>query len=174
MTALRGFRVVELAEGVSGEYCGKLLSDFGAEIIKIERPDSGSPTRAMTLHTEGGVESSGLFAYLNTNKKSVVLDIGTESGAGLIAKLIASADVVIDDHNADWQQRFGLTPDEVEAKYPSVVFCSITPFGQGAPREWANAKSINVFHASGWGYHTPSAPDRSKPPLKGPGRFVFD
>lgn len=174
MTALQGFRVVELAEGVAGEYCGKLLSDFGAEVIKIERPGSGSPTRSMAPLIGEGIENSGLFAYLNTNKKSVALDIGTRSGADLIAKLIASADVVIDDHDTAWQERFGLTPGEVETKYPSVVFCAITPFGQGAPAEWANAKSINIFHASGWGFHTPSAPDRSKPPLKGPGRFLCD
>jgi crotonobetainyl-CoA:carnitine CoA-transferase CaiB-like acyl-CoA transferase len=174
MTALQGFRVVELAEGVAGEYCGKLLSDFGAEVIKIERPGSGSPTRAMAPLTGEGVENSGLFAYLNTNKKSVALDIATGHGAALTAKLIAAADVVIDDHDAAWQGRFGLTSDEVEKKYPYVVFCAITPFGRNAPSEWANAKSLNVFHASGWGYHTPSAPDRSMPPLKGPGRFICD
>ena len=63
VSALDGFRVVELAESVAGEYCGKLLADFGAEVIKIERRQTGSPTRAMTPST--------LFAYLNTNKKSV-------------------------------------------------------------------------------------------------------
>src|ERR1700761_5014096 len=101
MSALRGFRIVELAEGVSGEFCGKLLSDFGAEVIKIERPGDGSPTRTMAPHTGEGVEGSGLFAYLNTNKKSVALDIGKD--AELIGKLIATADVVIDDHDAVWQ-----------------------------------------------------------------------
>src|ERR1700744_130125 len=121
MGALQGFRIVELAEGVAGEYCGKLLSDFGAEVIKIERPGSGSPTRAMAPHVGEGVESSALFAYLNTNKKSVVLDIAKKSDAGLIAKLIAGADVVIDDHDAAWQRTFGLTPADVESKYPSAV-----------------------------------------------------
>ncbi|OJZ70214.1 hypothetical protein BRW65_20955 [Mycobacterium paraffinicum] len=58
----------------------------------------------------------------------------------------------------DWPQR-----------HPDVVFCSITPFGQGAAAEFGNAASINVFHASGWGYHMPSHPDPAKPPLRGPG-----
>ncbi len=76
MSALTGIRVVELAESVAGEYCGKLLADFGAEVIKIEAPGCGSPTRAMApIVGDAGCEGSALFAYLNTNKHSVVLDI---------------------------------------------------------------------------------------------------
>ena len=79
MSALKGFRVVELAESVAGEYCGKLLADFGAEVIKVEAPGCGSPTRAMApiLANNAGCEGSALFAYLNTNKQSVVLDLGS-------------------------------------------------------------------------------------------------
>ena len=146
MSALKGFRVVELAESVAGEYCGKLLADFGAEVIKVEAP-AGSPTRA----------GSALFAYLNTNKQSVVLD------AERMHELIASADAVIENRASGWAER-----------YPNVVFCSITPFGLGAAAEFGNAKSINVFHASGWGYHTPSHADPGKPPLQGPGCFLAD
>ncbi len=151
MSALNGIRIVELAESVAGEYCGKLLADFGAEVIKIERPHTGSPTRAMT--------PSSLFAYLNTNKKSVVLD-----GESL-DDVVATARAVIDDHTSS----VGLA-----RRHHEVVFCSITPFGIDAPAEMRNAKSINVFHASGWGYHTPSHADPALPPLKGPGRFLAD
>jgi crotonobetainyl-CoA:carnitine CoA-transferase CaiB-like acyl-CoA transferase len=151
MSALKGFRVVELAESVAGEYCGKLLADFGAEVIKVEAPGCGSPTRAMT--------PSALFAYLNTNKQSVVVDAGSER----LEEIISSADAVIEDH----------PPTQAE-RHPGVVFCSITPFGRGAAAEFENAKSINVFHASGWGYHTPSHADPVKPPLQGPGRFLAD
>lgn len=157
MSALTAFRVIELAGSVAGEYCGKLLADFGAEVIKVEAPGRGSPTRAMAPRVADGCEGSGLFAYLNTNKQSVVLD------AERLRQLIGTADAVIDDGDTDWAQR-----------HPSVVFCSITPFGGNAPAEYANAKSINVFHASGWGYHTPSHPDPTRPPLRGPGRFLAD
>ncbi|HZE17011.1 MAG TPA: CoA transferase, partial [Mycobacterium sp.] len=68
MSALTGIRVVELAESVAGEYCGKLLADFGAEVIKVEAPGRGSPTRAMSPLVGDGCEGSGLFGYLNTNK----------------------------------------------------------------------------------------------------------
>jgi crotonobetainyl-CoA:carnitine CoA-transferase CaiB-like acyl-CoA transferase len=165
MSALRGFRVVELSESVAGEYCGKLLADFGAEVIKVEAAGRGSPTRAMApvLGDGAGCEGSVLFAYLNTNKESVVLDTTSAADVECLHKLIDSADAVIDDGATSWAQQ-----------HPSVVFCSVTPFGQGAAAEYANAKSINVFHASGWGYHTPSHPDPSKPPLQGPGRFIAD
>jgi len=157
MSALTGFRIVELAETVAGEYCGKLLADFGAEVIKVEAPERGSRTRGMAPILAGGSEGSAVFAHLNTNKRSAVLD------AERLRELISSADAVIEDRDSGRSER-----------HPSVVFCSITPFGSGAPAEFGNAKSINVFHASGWGYHTPSHADPGKPPLQGPGRFPAD
>jgi crotonobetainyl-CoA:carnitine CoA-transferase CaiB-like acyl-CoA transferase len=151
-----------------------LLSDFGAEVIKVERPE-GSPTRRLAPLVGGEApDNSGLFAYLNTNKKSVTLDVGSHAGTTMLDRLLAVADVVIDDHDETWRQRHGLTAQDVERKYPKAVLCTITPFGKEAPQEFANAKSINVFNASGWGYHTPSAPDPARPPLKGPGRFISD
>ena len=149
VSALSGIRVVELAESVAGEYCGKLLADLGADVVKIERPGRGSPTRAVT--------PGSVFAYLNTNKRSVELD------ERILHDVLASAHAVIDD---------GVT--DLASRHPDVVFCSITPFGRSAPAELQNAKSINVFHASGWGYHTPSHPDPALAPLKGPGRFLAD
>ena len=165
MSALKGFRVVELAESVAGEYCGKLLADFGAEVIKVEAPGCGSPTRAMApiLANNAGCEGSALFAYLNTNKQSVVLDLGSAADLEVLHQIIGGADAVVEDRATPWSER-----------HPNTVFCSITPFGQGVAPEFENAKSINVFHASGWGYHTPSHADPDKPPLQGPGRFLAD
>ena len=163
MSALRGTRIVELAESVAGEYCGKLLADLGADVIKVERPESGSPTRAMT-------PAVVLFAYLNTNKRSVELDVRS----GGLHDLIATADAVIDDHGPVWAQRVGITEREMARRHPGVVCCSVTPFGHDAPQDLQNAKSLNVFHSSGWGYHTPSHADPHLPPLKGPGRFLTD
>jgi crotonobetainyl-CoA:carnitine CoA-transferase CaiB-like acyl-CoA transferase len=163
MSALTGIRIIELAESVAGEYCGKLLADFGAEVIKIEAPKRGSATRAMAPVLGDGCEGSALFAYLNTNKRSVVLDLGSAADVERLHRLIDTADAVVEGRTADWS-----------AQHPSVVCCSITPYGQGVAAEFDNARSINVFHASGWGYHTPSHPDPTKPPLQGPGRFLVD
>src|SRR3546814_17632523 len=100
MSALSGFRILELSNGVGGEYCGKLLADFGAEIIKIERPGSGSATRSLSPFAPGvdGVEASGLFAYLNTGKQSVTLDLSGANGRAALAQLLPRVDAVIDDH----------------------------------------------------------------------------
>lgn len=171
MSALGNFRILELSESVSGEYCGKLLSDFGAEVIKLEKPGRGSPTRSLGPFGADG-ESSGLFAYLNTNKTSVTLDLSTPDGAATLGKLLSHVDVVIDDHAPGWLQSVGIDPERLEDNYSRLVLCSITPYGQSAPEDRVHAEDLNVFHSSGWGYHTPSAPDESKPPLKGPGRFL--
>lgn len=145
MSALTGFRVVELADSVASQYCGKLLADFGADVIKVEAPESSSRSRA------------ALFAYLNTNKRSVDLDPET------LQELIGGADAVVEDRATSWAEH-----------YPDVVFCSITPFGQTVGAEFGNAQSINVFHASGWGYHTPSHAGPDEPPLQGPGHYLAD
>jgi crotonobetainyl-CoA:carnitine CoA-transferase CaiB-like acyl-CoA transferase len=158
MSALTGLRIVELAESVAGEYCGKLLADFGAEVIKVERP-GGSPTRVMAPLAGGdGPERSAVFAYLNTNKRSVVID------GDAVDALVASADAVIGESSVA----------EFADRHPGVVLCAVTPYGIQAPPELQNAKSLNVFHSSGWGFHTPSHADPAKPPLKGPGRFLTD
>ncbi|MGA9490477.1 MAG: CoA transferase [Mycobacterium sp.] len=174
MSALTGIRIVELAESVAGEYCGKLLADFGAEVIKVERPGAGSATRAMApiVGDGGGPERSALFAYLNTNKRSVELDLSCADQIDVLHTLIATADAVVDDHAPPWAE--GLSADDLIGRHPGVVFCAVTPFGAKAPPELHNAKSLNVFHSSGWGYHTPSHADAAKPPLKGPGRFLAD
>jgi crotonobetainyl-CoA:carnitine CoA-transferase CaiB-like acyl-CoA transferase len=167
VTALHSFRVLELAEGVAGEYAGKLIADFGAEVIKLEKPGVGSPTRRMApLAAKGDApETSGLFAYLNTNKHSVAIEVTRE----MLAQLLPHVDVVIDDHAPGWLKKMGLDPAAFEAAYPHLILCSITPFGQDAPPERAHAEDITVFHASGWGYHTPSGADEKLPPLSGPG-----
>jgi crotonobetainyl-CoA:carnitine CoA-transferase CaiB-like acyl-CoA transferase len=178
VSALRGLRVLELAEGVAGEYCGKLLADFGAELVKIERPGVGSPTRRMGPFAAGGAEPerSGLFAYLNTNKRSVALDLTQTNAQASLQRLLARVDAVIDDHDGDWLQTLGLDAGRVRSAYPRLVLCTITPFGSAPPDERRHAEDLTVFHASGWGFHTPSgmatAADEQRPPLKGAGRFL--
>ncbi len=162
--------MLELAESVSGEYCGKLLGDFGAEVIKVERPGSGSPTRAMGPLASGveDPERSALFAYLNTNKSSVILDLAASGGLSTLARLLSRVDVVIDDHPVGWLRSVGIDPAEIEQSHPTLVLCAITPWGQEGPEVDAPAEDINIFHASGWGYHTPSASAPELPPLNGP------
>jgi crotonobetainyl-CoA:carnitine CoA-transferase CaiB-like acyl-CoA transferase len=174
MSALKGFKVLELAEGVAGEYCGKLLADFGAELIKIERPGVGSPTRRMGPFAADGAEPerSGLFAYLNTNKHSVALDLAQADARETVHALLGRVDAVIDDHGGDWLHKLGLDADSVRIAHPQLVLCAITPFGASPPEERRHAEDLTVFHASGWGFHTPTGADAQRPPLKGAGRFL--
>lgn len=173
MTALSTTKVLELTKSVSGEYCGKLLSDFGAEIIKLEDPAAGSPTRQMAPLAAAGddLERSGLFAYLNTNKRSVGLDITNDLGKETLNQLLKKVDVVISDHSGEWLNEIGLSEEQVEARYPHLVVCSITPFGLGLD-EPLQAEDLNAFHSSGWGFHTPSAADPARAPLKGAGQYL--
>lgn len=174
MSALSHCKVLELTESVSGEYCGKLLADFGAEVIKLEAPGGGSPTRRMAPLADRGEdpERSGLFAYLNTNKRSVALDIAAQRGAETLQQLLDKVDVVISDRPDGWLRDIGLDPANYLERRPGLVVCSITAYGQSETGEPEYAEDLNTFHSSGWGYHTPSGADDSRPPLKGPGRFL--
>lgn len=168
--ALAGIRIVEIAERPAGENTGKLLADFGAEVIKVERP-GGAPTRRMGPFKN---DESTVFAYFNTNKKSVVLDLEKPGDRATLDRLLARADALIDDHDEAWGAARGLTASDISTAHPHLVHCIITAFGQGAPAEWQKARPINVINAGGWAYHSPSEMPHEKPPLKGAGRFLPD
>jgi len=126
--ALDGIRVVELANYVSGPYAGMMLADFGAEVIKIEVPGTGDPFRGW-----GAVDYSPTFGSVNRSKKSVVLDLKTPDGKAAAARLIASADVVIENFRPGTLERLGLGYDESRAGNPRLIWCSITGFGNLGP-----------------------------------------
>lgn len=166
MTALAGRVIIETAERVCGEYAARLLADFGAEVIKVERP-GGAPTRTIGPFHDG---ESTVFRYLNSNKKSVLLDLDRPGDRTLLDRLLARADALIDDHRPDWAAVRGLSL----GSRPDLVHCAITPFGQAAPPHWQVARPINVINAGGWAWHTPSETPAHKPPLQGAGRFMSD
>lgn len=168
MGALKGLRIVELAESVAGEYCGRLLADLGAEVIKVERPGSGSPTRAMAPMIG---KTSALFAHLNVNKRSVALDLATGEGRDGLHGLIAGAAAVIDSHDLAWLANLGLDAERIAAAYPGLVVLSLTPFGLDASADLNASTGLILMQASGWGYHTASYDDLAKPPLKGAGPY---
>ncbi|MCT2400519.1 CaiB/BaiF CoA transferase family protein [Novosphingobium mangrovi (ex Huang et al. 2023)] len=168
--ALAGLVVIETAERASGEYAGKLLADLGAQVIKVERP-GGAPTRAMGPFCNG---ESALFAYLNTNKKSVVLDLGEPEDRAMLDRLLARAHALLDDHAEAWCESHGLSQTAVAKAHPALVHTVVTPFGQGAPADMQICRPINVINAGGWAYHSPSETPPDKPPLKGSGRFLSD
>ncbi|ASR37333.1 formyl-CoA transferase [Prauserella marina] len=127
---LEGVRVLELGNYIAGPTAGRLLADFGAEVIKVERPGRGDELRNWRLYA-GDV--SMLFRTINRNKKSVVIDLKSERGRELVLELVGHCDVVIENFRPGTLESWGLGPDELEAANPAVVLARISAFGQTGP-----------------------------------------
>ncbi|WP_166462669.1 CaiB/BaiF CoA transferase family protein [Amycolatopsis acidicola] len=126
---LAGLKVVELCHLIAGPYCGMLLADEGAEVIKVEPPTGElTRTREPIRTTEAG-SMSGYFGSLNRRKESVVLDLKTEAGIGLMHDLLAGADVFITNMRPQALRRLGLHPETLRERYSSLVVASMTGFG---------------------------------------------
>jgi len=170
--ALEGAKVLEFAEFVSGPFCAKLLADLGAEVIKVERPLVGDSARRKGPFPQDipHSERSGLFLYLNTNKKGISLDVGTALGKRIFLKLVQWADILIEDHLPQEMEEMGLTYGALREVNPRLVMTSITPYGQTGPYANYRAYNLNTFHAGGEGYTTPSGSvDVDREPLKAGG-----
>ena len=132
-------RVLDLTRYTSGPFCTRVLGDYGADVIKIEQPGSGDPARALPpfYQDEPGPERSGLFLMLNTNKRSVTLDLKSERGREVALKLAASAQVVVENFAPGTLDRLGLGFEALREVNPGVVLTSISNFGQDGPyRDW--------------------------------------
>ena len=135
---LEGVLVLDLSEWLAGPNCTKLLADFGARVVKVERP-GGDPARRMGPYPgdEPDPEQSGLFLHLNTNKESVVIDASHPDGADLVRTMAARADVVVESSRPGLLASWGLGAEELIAANPDLVVTSLTPFGQTGPyRDW--------------------------------------
>jgi formyl-CoA transferase len=126
--ALDNITVLEFASYVSGPYAGMMLSDLGAEVIKIESPNGGDAFRGW-----GPADYSATFGSVNRNKKSVVLDLKSEEGARAAFELALQADVLIENLRTGAMDRLGLGYDALKEKNPRLVYCSITGFGSTGP-----------------------------------------
>ena len=122
--ALDGIRILEFASYVSGPFAGMLLSDLGAEVVKIESPDGGDPFRNW-----GKQDYNGTFGSMNRNKKSVTLDLKTKEGQAAARKLALSADVVIENFRAGAMERLGLGYEALAVDNSKLIYCSISGFG---------------------------------------------
>ncbi len=172
--ALDDLVVVEFAQMVSGPMCGKMFADMGAEVIKIEPPGVGDEMRAHPPFPADvpHPEKSGSFLYLNTSKKSITLDPATATGAEVFRKLVALADVLIENHAPGYLDSIGLGYESLKVLNPRLIMASITPFGQTGPyRDWKGSDLIE-FAMSLTGYNTPTMVDdaENENPLRAPGR----
>lgn len=127
---LEGMKVLDLTRFLAGPYATMVLGDMGAEIVKIERFPGGDDARRMSPRVHG---ESYTFTMANRNKKSVALDLKSDRGREILMRLLADSDAVIENFRPGVTRRLGLDYDTVRAINPSVIYCSITGFGQTGP-----------------------------------------
>jgi len=149
--ALSGLRIVEYGHFISGPYCTKLMADLGAEVIKIEDPGSGDESRRHGPFP-GDVphpERSGLFLWLNANKKGITLDIWSESGRKVLEELIKKADILVENRPPLSPKKPGLDAEVLRQLNQRLIVTSITPFGLTGPYRDYKACELNCSAAGG-------------------------
>jgi crotonobetainyl-CoA:carnitine CoA-transferase CaiB-like acyl-CoA transferase len=139
MGALEGIRVLDLSRVLAGPWCGQILADLGAEVIKVERPKTGDDTRLWGppwMKDDQGKDTleAAYYQSANRNKLSIAIDIATPEGQKLVRTLAAGSDVLIENYKAGSLKKYGLDYDSLKAINPKLVYCSITGFGQTGPR----------------------------------------
>jgi crotonobetainyl-CoA:carnitine CoA-transferase CaiB-like acyl-CoA transferase len=132
MTPLQGITVCDLTRVLSGPYCTMILADLGARVIKVEQPGRGDDTRAWGPPFQSG--ESSYFLSINRNKESVTIDFKQPEGRELLDRLIARADVLVENFRPGTLARLGLDYASLAAADPRLVYCSISGFGQTGPR----------------------------------------
>ena len=134
---LAGLRVIELARILAGPWVGQSLADLGAEVIKIERPVTGDDTRhwgpPFVKAADGSDLDAAYFHACNRGKRSVAIDFEKPEGAALVRRLIAGADVVIENFKVGGLGKYGLAWEDLAPDHPRLVWCSISGFGQDGP-----------------------------------------
>jgi len=128
--ALEGMRVLEITQVMSGPFCGLLLADLGADVIKVEKPQ-GDDSRRMVPPTING--ESAPFMAINRNKRGISIDLKTDEGREVFRQLAARADVLIENFRPGTMDGLGLGYDELSAGHPELIYCSISGFGQTGP-----------------------------------------
>jgi CoA:oxalate CoA-transferase len=170
--ALSGIKLLEFSDFVCGPYCGKLMADMGAEVIKIEKPGLGDKARSWGPFPDDlpNPEKSGLFLFLNTNKSGVTLNVETAAGRKMFKELLQWADVLVEDHSARDMRRWSLTYPKLHKLNPKLVVTSISAFGQTGPFKDYKGSDLIASHSGAEAFGNPDEgvkdPDNF-PPLKG-------
>ncbi|OZI73646.1 CaiB/BaiF CoA transferase family protein [Bordetella genomosp. 2] len=145
-STLAGVRVIEICNVAAGPFCGLLLADMGADVVKIEPPGTGDTLRSWAPITDGYSEN---FASLNRNKRSVALNLKDEADRQVAADLIAHADVLIENNRPGVMDRLGLGYQAMSARNPRLVYCSISAYGQSGPRSQEGGFDLTLQAMSG-------------------------
>jgi len=143
--------VLDLTQGIAGPYVTKLYSDYGAEVIKIERPGAGDPARRIGPFPgdDPHPEKSGMFLTLNTGKQSVTLNLKTRTGRQILLALAADADVIVESYRAGTLEQLDLAPVRFAEANPSAALVRISNFGQTGPKRDFEADDLIEYAAAG-------------------------
>ena len=154
MTALSDLRVIDLSTDVAGPLCTKMFADFGADVIKVESPLGNDEGRNLGpfANGENDPEASGMFLYLNANKRGITLNLESQQGVSLLRELLGGADVVVESFTPETMEDMGLGFEALEKLRPGIVLTSITPFGQTGPWRDFQATDLVEYAASGLSY----------------------
>lgn len=149
MKALEGLKVIDFAKWLPGQYCGMVLADFGAEVIKVE-DIKGDPTRQFFPEKAPGM--SYWHLALNRNKKDIAVDLRTKDGRDIAEKLLRQADVCIEGFRPGFMESLGLDYKTISRENPKIVYCSLTGFGQTGKYKHKPAHDLNVVGLAGLTY----------------------
>ncbi|ALS21777.1 CaiB/BaiF CoA transferase family protein [Paenibacillus naphthalenovorans] len=148
---LSGLRVIEFGQIAAGPFTGMLLADLGADVVKVERPDSGDGMRDWPpfFVNEQGESYSANFASLNRNKRSITVDFKDPEQLEALRKLCGKADIIIENYRPGVLRKFGLGYDALSAENPGLVYCSISGYGQEGPYAQKGAFDVTIQAISG-------------------------
>src|SRR3979411_1616344 len=127
-----GIRVVDLSRVIAGPWCGALLGDLGADVIKVEDPGGGDESRTWPPYKDG---ESAAYLLFNRNKRGMTLDLKAPEGVAIVKQLTATVDVVIENFRTGTMESFGLGYEVLSAINPRLIYCSISAFGRTGPRK---------------------------------------
>ncbi len=130
--ALDGVRVLDLSRVLAGPFCGMLLADLGADVIKVEDTSTGDESRTWPPHKDG---EAAAYLVINRNKRDITLDLKAPEGVAILKRLVARADVLIENFRTGTMESFGLGYDTLEALNPRLIYCSVSAFGRTGPRK---------------------------------------
>ena len=129
--SLDGIRVLDLSRVLAGPFCGALLGDLGADVIKVEDPQAGDESRTWPPHKDG--EAAG-YLVNNRNKRGIAVDLKAPEGVEIVRRLARRADVLIENFRTGTMEEFGLGYDRLAADNPRLIYCSVSAFGRTGPR----------------------------------------
>jgi len=162
MGPLAGLKVVDLTHVMAGPTCTLMLADMGADVIKIEKTPAGDDSRH-TIPPKIGDEAAS-FLMMNRNKRGIVLDLKTPGGAKVLRRLIATADVLVENYGPDVMERLGFGYEELRKQHPGLIYCSLSGFGRTGPYKHRRGFDLVAQAMSGIMSFTGETPDG--PPVK--------